>query len=69
MVKIQKIDPTAYGRTTNQGRDVTEFNGNGQEEKPKKRRRKKGLDYDIDEQGNVWENPNVMRIIIPFGCL
>lgn len=37
--------------------DLTPKNG-----KQKKIRLKRGLDYDIDENGNVWMNPNVKSI-------
>lgn len=30
---------------------------------------KRGLDYDIDENGNVWMNPNVKNIGLSFGDL
>jgi hypothetical protein len=44
--------------------DLTPKNG-----KQKKTHLKKGLDYDIDENGNVWTNPNVKRIGLSIGEL
>ena len=67
--KNSKIDPSNYGKTTNQGRDHFSFASNENDEKPKKRRLKKGFDYEIDENGNVWENPNVIRIGLSIGKL
>ena len=37
--------------------------------KQKKTHLKRGLDYDIDENGNVWMNPNVKNIGLSIGDL
>ena len=67
--KNSKIDPSTYGKTTNQGRDHFSFESNNEDEKPKKRRLKKGFNCEIDENGNVWENPNVISIGFSIGEL
>lgn len=66
--KKPKIDPS-HGSTALQGRDHFSFDSNNEIEKPKKIRMKKGFDYDIDENGNVWKNPNVIRIGLSIGEL
>lgn len=53
-----------YPKGTHDVTDLTPKNG-----KQKKNRLKRGLDYDIDENGNIWMNPNVKRIGFSIGEL
>lgn len=53
-----------YPKGTHDVTDLTPKNG-----KQKKARLKKGLDYDIDENGNIWMNPNVKNIGLSIGEL
>lgn len=61
MVK-DEIDFSSLGKTENQGFDRFKLPSEREERKPKKKRLKRGFDYQVDENGNVWENPNVITI-------
>ena len=72
IIQLILTDLQAMSKERNTGtryhKDVTDLTPKSVANK-KKIHMKRGLDYDIDENGNVWMNPNVKNIGISFNDL